>query len=91
MQYGIMHFERRLVHMPNDDNKQRLVVTPRLQEVLQEKGIRQSELELLTGIEQSLLSRFDKQKRHSDIVLFKLAAALDCNIHDLFIVTYEKA
>jgi len=70
--------------------KYRLVVTPRLQELLKEQGYSQTEIARKTGIDQSIISRFDQQSRHADVVLFKLAAALDCNIQDLFVITYEK-
>lgn len=77
--------------MRNEAQQTRLVVTPRLQEILNDMDISQSELAKETGLDQSTISRFDKQSRHADIVLFKLAAALDCNIQDLFTITYEKA
>ncbi|AIF68375.1 hypothetical protein GZ22_18215 (plasmid) [Terribacillus saccharophilus] len=77
--------------MPDIEPKYKLVVTPRLQELLTEHGYSQTEIARKTGIDQSIISRFDQQSRHADVVLFKLAAALDCNIQDLFIITYEKA
>ncbi|SEO06595.1 Cro/C1-type HTH DNA-binding domain-containing protein [Terribacillus saccharophilus] len=76
--------------MPDIEPKYRLVVTPRLQELLKEQGYSQTEIARKTGIDQSIISRFDQQSRHADVVLFKLAAALDCNIQDLFVITYEK-
>lgn len=76
--------------MPDIEQKFRLIVTPRLQELLDSEGLTQSEISRRTGIDQSIISRFDQQSRHADVVLFKLAAALDCNIQDLFVITYEK-
>jgi putative transcriptional regulator len=76
--------------MPNDSSNYKLVVTPRLQELIKQSGMTQTQLAEKANIPQPYISRFDNQKLHSDHVLFSLAAALNCNIQDLFTVAYEK-
>jgi DNA-binding Xre family transcriptional regulator len=73
--------------MPYNELEYQFVVTPRLKELLAEKDFTQTEISRITGIDQSVISRFDHQSRHADIVLFKLAEALNCNIKDLFTVS----
>lgn len=65
-------------------------VKPRLKEILVARGIKQNELAKLTGISESVLSRFDKQERHDTMTKFILRDVLGLKSTDeLFKVIYE--
>lgn len=64
-----------------------IAVTPRLMEVLKEKGITQMQLADMSGVPQGSISRFDKNERHVDWHVFAIARALDVSIESLFRVS----
>lgn len=65
-------------------------VRPRLKEIMEARDIKQRELSLMTGISESVLSRFDKQERHDAMTKFILRDALGLkSTDDLFNVVYE--
>lgn len=65
-------------------------VRPRLKEIMEARDIKQRELSLMTGISESVLSRFDKQERHDAMIKFILRDALGLkSTDDLFNVVYE--
>lgn len=67
-----------------------LEVKPRLKDVLARKKIKQKELSRITGISESVLSRFDKQIRHDALTKFIIRDALELeSTDDLFEVIYE--
>lgn len=59
-------------------------VTPRLGEILKERNMTQLDLVELTGISQSAISRFDRNKQHLDIHLVIISKALNIRMEDLF-------
>jgi transcriptional regulator with XRE-family HTH domain len=59
-------------------------VTPRLLEILKERGMTQSELSALSGVPQGSISRFDKNSRHESAHLFSISRALGVTIEALF-------
>lgn len=62
-------------------------VTPRLNEVLKEKGYKsQLAFSNETGINQRAINGFDKSVQHKSETLFMIARALQVNVEDLFIV-----
>lgn len=63
-----------------------ITVIPRLGEILKERGMTQVQLSKLTGINQAVISRFDRNKQHQDSHLFVIAKVLNLKIEDLFIV-----
>ncbi|MDQ0270746.1 helix-turn-helix domain-containing protein [Cytobacillus purgationiresistens] len=67
-----------------------LQVTPRLTEVLKEKGITQMQLAELSGVPQGSISRFDKNERHVDWHVFAITRALEIDVADLFRVSDAK-
>ncbi|MET3505618.1 helix-turn-helix domain-containing protein [Halalkalibacter oceani] len=64
----------------------RYIVTPKLNELLKERGMTQVDLSKITGIGQGTISRFDKNKQHKDVHLVTIASALDVKIEDLFYI-----
>lgn len=68
----------------------RIVVKPRLKEMMEYKKITQEQLSRKTGVSQGTISRFDRSRMHQDWILFALSAGLGCNVTDLFIVTEEE-
>ncbi|WP_255301143.1 helix-turn-helix domain-containing protein [Bacillus sp. Marseille-P3800] len=60
----------------------------RVLKILKERGMSQSELSRISGIQQPVISRFDKNGLYKIETLFILAKALDLRIEDLFEVTY---
>jgi len=67
-----------------------LQVKPILSEILEERGLTQKKLSDMCGVPQSAISRFDKNKQHSDVHLFSISRALNLKIEDLFIVVEPK-
>lgn len=68
----------------------RVVVKPRLNEIMEIKGITQEQLAEKAGVSQPTISRFDVAKMHQSRVLFAISNALECSIEDLFILTEER-
>lgn len=64
-----------------------LQVTPRLMEILKEKGITQMQLADMSDVPQGSISRFDKNERHVDWHVFAIAKALEVPIESLFRVS----
>jgi DNA-binding Xre family transcriptional regulator len=61
--------------------------TPRLKEVMKEKGISsQKELAELVGVKEPTISRFDSQKRYDIDTLVSICKVLDVTIDELFII-----
>jgi DNA-binding Xre family transcriptional regulator len=67
-----------------------LTAKPRLHAILEERGISKEELAEKTGIPLVAISRFDKNFKHVDIALIRIARALDMNMEDLFEITVEE-
>ncbi|NOJ73577.1 helix-turn-helix transcriptional regulator [Paenibacillus alvei] len=67
----------------------RVNITPRLTEILNERGITQTKLSEMSGVPQGSISRFDKNSRHEDAHLFAIARALGLSVEDLFHVSEE--
>jgi transcriptional regulator with XRE-family HTH domain len=61
-------------------------VTPRLNEILAQRGMTQTQLSTLSGVPQGSISRFDKNSRHEAAHLFSIARALGVAIEELFTV-----
>lgn len=60
-------------------------VTPKLNQILKEKNMTQTELSIITGIGQGTLSRFDKNSQHKDEHLVCITRALNLKcIDELF-------
>jgi len=60
---------------------------PKLAKVLKEKGITQTQLAELTGINQASISRFDRNTQRKDDHLFTISHALGLKAEDLFELT----
>lgn len=67
----------------------RLVVKPRLKDIMKDRNMTQEQLAEKSGVSQGTISRFDRSRMHQDWILFALSAALDCNISDLFFIVEE--
>lgn len=67
-----------------------LTVTPRLNALLKERGITQTELSAMTGVPQPSISRFDKNARHEATHLFAISRALELPIEALFDVEEDE-
>lgn len=61
-------------------------VVPKLGEILKERKMTQMQLSELTGINQAVISRFDRNKQHQDVHLVTIARALNLKVEDLFII-----
>jgi transcriptional regulator with XRE-family HTH domain len=61
-------------------------VIPRLSKILKEKGMTQMQLSEITGINQAVISRFDRNKQHMDTHLIAISRALGISIEDLFFI-----
>lgn len=61
-----------------------MIVRPRLQEILNERGLTQMALANKSGVSQSKISMFDKKAQHKDLDLFLLAKSLNLKIEDLY-------
>ncbi|MEW9697967.1 helix-turn-helix domain-containing protein [Paenibacillus sp. SI8] len=59
-------------------------VIPRLGEILEERGITQTQLSAMSGVPQGSISRFDKNTRHESAHLFAISRALSVKIEELF-------
>lgn len=68
-----------------------IMVKPRLNEILKERGMTQNDLAQLTGITQPVISRFDKNTQHRSIHLYLISRALDIKIDELFTVVDTKS
>lgn len=60
------------------------VVTPKLMKILKERKLTQLQLSEMSGVNQSAISRFDKNKQHLDTHLVAISKALNISIEDLF-------
>lgn len=69
--------------------RSRLIVKPRLKEILEDKNMTQEQLAEKTGVSQGTISRFDSSRMHQDWILFAISAALECSIGTLFEVREE--
>jgi putative transcriptional regulator len=68
----------------------KVIVKPRLLEILASRGLTQKKVAEAAGIPQAAISRFDKQQNHADAHLFALKAALGLSsVDELFEVTIE--
>ncbi|QWU13382.1 DNA-binding transcriptional regulator, XRE-family HTH domain [Paenibacillus sophorae] len=63
-----------------------LKVTPRLNELLEEKGYSQAAFAKKYGFAQKTINSFDGNKQHRTVLLFGVARALGLNVEDLFLV-----
>nr|WP_276570730.1 helix-turn-helix transcriptional regulator [Paenibacillus larvae] len=61
-----------------------VIVTPKLNQILKDRGLTQMQLSQMTGVPQGSISRFDKNSRHEDAHLFAIARALGITIEELF-------
>ncbi|WP_412102067.1 helix-turn-helix domain-containing protein, partial [Paenibacillus larvae] len=43
-----------------------MIVTPKLNQILKDRGLTQMQLSQMTGVPQGSISRFDKNSRHED-------------------------
>lgn len=59
-------------------------VRPRLNEILKERGLTQTELAQKAGIPQAAISRFDRNSQRKDEHLFAIAYVLNLKVEDLF-------
>ncbi|MFD0715299.1 helix-turn-helix domain-containing protein [Paenibacillus sp. GCM10027626] len=64
-------------------------VTPRLSEILKERGLTQMWLSQETGVPQGSLSRFDKNDRHVDVHVVAIMTALNITYDELFAIEYS--
>lgn len=62
----------------------KILVQPRLREVIKKANISQKELSGRTGISPSVLSRFDSQTSHKDEHVFLIVKALGITVEELF-------
>jgi len=76
-------------HIVLPDQKKVIMVKPKLGKILEERGIKQSELALASGVPQPSISRFDRNIQHNDVHLFAIAHALGLSVADLFEVSYS--
>lgn len=60
------------------------IVIPKLNKILKERNMTQTELSQLTGIPQGTISKFDRNRQHMDIHLVIISRALGISIEDLF-------
>ncbi|MBG9776159.1 helix-turn-helix domain-containing protein [Brevibacillus laterosporus] len=60
------------------------IITPKLNQILKQRKMTQSELSILTGIPQGTISRFDKNSRFEISHLYAISKALGIRIEDLF-------
>jgi transcriptional regulator with XRE-family HTH domain len=65
-------------------------VKPQLNVVMKERGLTQTQLEEMSDVPQTIISRFDRQANHKDIHVIRLLDALDITIKELFQITYEE-
>lgn len=75
--------------MGETKTKRRIIVVPRLREIMEMEGITQEELSEKSGVSQGTISRFDRSRMHQDWILFALSAALNCSVTDLFNIIEE--
>jgi len=61
-----------------------VIVTPKLNQILKDRGMTQMQLSEMSGVSQGSISRFDKNSRHEDAHLFAIARALGITIEELF-------
>ena len=60
------------------------IVKPKLNKILKERNMTQTQLSQITGIPQGTISKFDRNKQHIDVHLFTIADALKIGVEDLF-------
>jgi transcriptional regulator with XRE-family HTH domain len=65
------------------------IVTPKLGKILKERNMTQTQLSELSGVPQGTISKFDKNKQHTDWHLVAIAKALNISIDDLFEVDIQ--
>ncbi|WP_268569462.1 helix-turn-helix domain-containing protein [Paenibacillus larvae] len=61
-----------------------MIITPKLNQILKDRGLTQMQLSEMSGVPQGSISRFDKNSRHEDAHLFAIARALGITIEELF-------
>jgi transcriptional regulator with XRE-family HTH domain len=61
-----------------------LKVVPKLTNILKERKITQMQFAEMTGLHQTTISRFDRNKQHTDEHVFIIAKKLNLHIEDLF-------
>jgi predicted transcriptional regulator len=64
-------------------------VKPRLNTIMDQFGYTQQQLEEISNVPQSIISRFDKQENHKDIHVARLLDALEITHNELFEIIYE--
>lgn len=69
---------------------EKLVARPRLHTILEQRGITEKELVLMTGISPTSISRFDRSSRYDITHLIRIAAALNIPINELFDITTKE-
>lgn len=68
----------------------KLVAKPRLQAILEERGITEKELVVMTGISPASISRFDQSGRFDITHLIRISTALNVPINALFDIETEE-
>ncbi|MFB0831503.1 helix-turn-helix domain-containing protein [Brevibacillus laterosporus] len=67
-----------------------VTITPKLNKLLKQRGMTQSQLSKLTGIPQGTISRFDKNSRFEISHLYTISKALGVKIEGLFEISEEE-
>lgn len=62
----------------------KVIVKPKLNKILKEKGWTQTKLAQVTGIPQGTISRFDRTGLKNEQTLFTIAYALGVKVEDLY-------
>jgi transcriptional regulator with XRE-family HTH domain len=65
----------------------RYSVEPRLSTILKERKMTQNQLSEITGINQAAISRFDRNRQHTDLHLVAISKSLNISIEELFEIT----
>lgn len=67
-----------------------VIVKPKLNQILKERGLTQTSFSQMTGIPQAVFSRFDRAVQRKDEHLFLIAHVLELKAEDLFEITITK-
>ncbi|MCG7317666.1 helix-turn-helix domain-containing protein [Brevibacillus laterosporus] len=67
-----------------------VTITPKLNQLLKQREITQTQFSKLTGIPQGTISRFDKNSRFEISHLYTISNALEVKIEDLFEISNEE-
>jgi transcriptional regulator with XRE-family HTH domain len=65
----------------------RYSVEPRLSAILKDRKMTQNQLSEITGINQAAISRFDRNRQHTDLHLVAISKSLNISIEELFEIT----